>query len=155
MREINGAYRLVAFTLASDAQSSDDTSVACVTPATKSPSPDAGMSPDRIGRIVAAIKCTNSWSLWPRMSRSRWTSVGVLLGYVVVAAAILPSEGSASASVTHAAGRALGYFWLPLFLIWRADNDASSREARLVFQVMGWILMVAPAFIGLAWWVRQ
>lgn len=88
------------------------------------------------------------------MSRDRWLSVGVVIGYFFVATAFfLPPASTVGAEIHRAVGKALGYFWLPLFFIWQAEAENTPPEGRTLFRAIGWLLMLAPAVLGAIWWM--
>jgi hypothetical protein len=142
MREINEAYRVVVTTLKASARTEE----VPTTPGEWVP----GLSRATIDGVIASINGLNSWSLRPRMSRSRWLSLSALLAYFVVPFVFL-GESAANREVARAISRALGYFLLPFFLIWMADAQ-ESRLSQVVFMAIGWLLMVAPAVAGVIVW---
>jgi DnaJ-like protein len=145
MREINDAYHRV----------SENLRLADAVPAGP-PAPVAsanvvsGLSRQNIEQVISAINQGRAWTL-PRMSKSRWLSLAVLLGYTVLPQVILPTRVVARPEISRAVGMALGYFWLPLFLIWIAEADRTPVPAERVFKTIGWILMAAPAVVGATW----
>jgi hypothetical protein len=144
MREINDAFRLLAASLDSES------GAAAVVVAPRHAG--SGLSRADIDAMVAAMNRSSEWSLWPRMSRDRWLSVAVVMAYVIVATAILPGHASQEAGIGRAVGTALGYFWLPLYLIWTAESDDSTRDTRVVLRTIGWVLMAVPALmVPLIW----
>ena len=146
MREVNDAYRMVEASLGT-AFPTDPTP-----PATRRP--DYSSSREGIEEVIAAINRSTSWSLWPRMSRSRWFSAATPFVYLLLAAALLPETAAGHFEVGRAVGRAFGYFLLPLFLIWSAEGEDKTRVSRIMFQSIGWVLMSVPALILLVLWLR-
>jgi len=144
MRDINDAYRLL---VAQTGARPDPDAVAAA------PAPAAsGLSRKDIAGIVASINRSTAWSLWPKMSLDRWLSVAVVIGYFVVATDFfLPPARTVGAEIHRAVGKSLGYFWLPLFFIWRAEAESTPPEGRALFRAIGWLLMLAPAALGAIW----
>jgi hypothetical protein len=145
MRAINDAYRTVAATL-KDGVRTDEvrTTIDDGVP---------GLSRETIDGVVASIEGLNSWSLRPQMSWSRWLSLSALVAYFVIPFIFL-GESAANREVARAISRALGYFLLPLFLIWMADAQ-ESRVSQVVFRAIGWLFMIAPAVVGAIVWAWQ
>jgi DnaJ domain len=143
MSEINDAYRIIVATLNASGSSG-------AVPASLDKNV-SGLSRRSIEGIITSINRLASWSLWPEMSRSRWLSLVAFFAYFVVASVLVPGELAANREVAKAVGQALGYFSLPLFLIWTADTQ-ESRVSQFVFRTIGWVFMVAPALLGAVIW---
>lgn len=138
MRRINDAFRLVAASLEQTPQHTP--------PAGEAPRPRwAGtrhaasrMSREEIEEMVASINRANEWTLWPRMSRDRWYSLGAVAFYFVFATVLPPAVG-------RLAALGFAFVWAALFLIWTADSERAQHEARTWFRRLGWGLMAVPA----------
>lgn len=144
MRAISDAYHILAAALETSAPIEE----LPITPRQTV----SGLARQDIDEIIASVNRARAWSLRPRMSLSRWLSVWALIGYFLLATAILPGEAAAYRGIASAVGRASRYFWLPLFLIWSAEAEGKPREWLLVFRTIGWILMAAPALVGAVLW---
>jgi hypothetical protein len=142
MREVNRAYQIVAANLKTSVRTDE-------VPTTLGDG-IAGLSREAVDGVVASINGLNSWSLRPRMSFSRWLSLCAILAYLVIPFISL-GESAANREIARAISRALGYFLLPLFLIWMADAQ-ESRVSQIVFKTLGWLFMVAPAVAGAIVW---
>jgi hypothetical protein len=143
MSEINDAYRIVAATFNASASTGS-------VPASLDEDV-SGPSRKSIDGIIASINRLASCSLWPEMSSSRWLSLLALIAYSLVASVMVPGELAAHREIAKAVAQAFAYFSLPLFLIWTADGQ-EDRVSRFAFRTIGWVFMVAPAFVGAVIW---
>lgn len=140
MVEINEAFRTLAGSLATHRDKAEDVR--------RPQSPAGTLSQQDIEDIIASINRSNTWTFLPEMNVSRWLSIAALAGYVSAVSSSW-SQAIAEPAVNRALGRALAYFWLPLFVIWYADSQNTPREARIPIRMAGWILMAGPAIIWL------
>ena len=154
LRDINLAYELAMmpyFEVAEEWQ--DPEARPDALPEVKTERPFS-WSPERVDAVVESINRLNSWSVVPEMSVHRWLSLGAVFVYLVVVIVVLPSASRhGGPAVSKAASRGLGYFWLPLYLIWAGDREDFDEIQSLCFRVSGWVLMAAPAVIGGAIWI--
>jgi hypothetical protein len=143
MREINDAYRVVAASLNTIAQADGLRSA--------SPEPGSRLSRETIDRIVTSINRSSAWR--PQMTPNRWMSLSAIMIYVVVANLILSKDAAENRAVARALGRAIAYFWLPLYLIWSSEAEDKPHQLQLLLGTIGWVLMIAPALVGAVLWV--
>lgn len=147
MREINNAYQV----LSADFHGLSEDETASLEP----PHADFFLSRGDVDNIVASINDANTWTLWPKLSLHRGLSLCVVLGYVTVAATLVLPPANVDAMIHRVFGRALVYFWLPIYLIWFAEAENTSRHGRALFLMIGWVLMLAPAVVGVVWWMSS
>lgn len=140
MVEINEAFRLLAGTLTVDVARSSTVQTARSRAGT--------LSQQDIEEIIASINQSNAWTFLPEMNVSRWLSIVALAAYISAVSASW-SQALAEPAVNRAMGRALAYFWLPLFVIWYADAQSAPREAQIPLRIAGWALMAGPAIVWL------
>jgi hypothetical protein len=96
------------------------------------------MSREEIEEMVASINRSNTWTLWPRMSRDRWYSLGAMAGYLA-STALLPRH------VGRVAALGVLFASIPLCMIWMAESELVAAEARLWLRRVGWTFMAVPA----------
>jgi hypothetical protein len=151
MRNINHAYQVLEGAISSS-------SIASETPSGEgSIGTDSERSPNQGDTAESSTSdLLDSFSVrLPRMSWGRGLSLGTVAAYLVLATTVLPGDPSTRGYIGRYVGRALGYFWLPLYLIWGGQTISRVREARILFQIIGWILLAAPGVVGLVWWAAN
>jgi len=147
LRNINLAYDVVAKSIGSTVASE-----------LAQPTPDEMNSPfswshDRVDAIVDSINRLNRVSLIPEMSVHRWLSLGAIAIYILASIPFFAHAGPDKRELTKALGKALGYFWLPLYLIWTGDREDLADLTSRLCRFAGWLLMAAPAIVGMALWI--
>ncbi|HEV8487540.1 MAG TPA: J domain-containing protein [Blastocatellia bacterium] len=150
LRDINIAFELVATSLDSPEPSQE------VAPAEDPTDRPFSWSRERVDEMVDSINRLNSWSVLPEMSVHRWLSVGTVLLYLVGSSILLPSHfGQGARAIARSLSLASGYLWLPLYLIWYGDRDDLGSLASRACRIIGWLLMAAPAVVGLVLWIAE
>ena len=135
MRRINDAFRLAASSLESAPPAAQEPRASRWAGPRR---PARGMSREEIEEMVASINRANEWTLWPRMSRDRWYSLGAVAFYFAFESILHPAAG-------RMAALGVAVVWAALFLIWAADSESAQHEARTWFRRLGWGLMAMPA----------
>lgn len=147
LRDINIAYEIVAASLSSVGTHR------ALTPAEDTNRPYA-LSREQVDAIVDSINRAGRVSLLPQMSVHRWLSVVAVVLYVVVSGVALPSDSlHERREIAKAFSMALGFFSLPLYLIWSGDNDSRSDLEGRLYRVIGWLLMSLPSVVAIVLWI--
>jgi hypothetical protein len=147
MRRINDAFRLVASSLEPLAPPAPGGDAAGASPRWAGGSRTASrMTREEIEELVASINRSNDWTLWPSVSRDRWYSLAAVAGYFMLTA-LLPRPAARVAAL------GLLFAWIPLCIVWMADSELVSFEARQWFRRVGWALMALPLLMGVLMWL--
>ena len=155
LRNINLAYEIVAASLEPVEPQQEHEEEEVVPPTYRTPTYQTERSPywspEQIDAIVDSMNRENSFTLVPEMTVHRWYSLGALAAYLVLLAAVLPALGHPDIAVLIFPGAI--YSILPLYLIWKGDDGSLTPIPPILFRIVGWLFMAAPAIILLVLWI--